>query len=47
MIGPRNSQRCLARPDTPRELQKLIEVTGGGTCYETQFGGCRNDGTTN
>jgi hypothetical protein len=39
--------RCLARPDTPRELQKLIEVTGGGTCYKTQFGGCRNDGNTN
>ncbi len=39
--------RCLARPDTPREIQKLIEVTGGGTCYKTQFGGCRNDGNTN
>jgi hypothetical protein len=39
--------RCLSRPDTPRELQELIEVTGGGTCYKTQFGGCRNDGNTN
>ena len=39
--------RCLSHSETPRELQQLIEVTGGGSCYKTQFGGCRNDGNTN
>jgi hypothetical protein len=39
--------KCISNPETPREIEELIEVTGGGTCYKTQFGGCHNDGNTN
>lgn len=39
--------RCLQHADTAREVTELVELTGGGTCYEAQLGGCGGNNNAN
>ena len=38
---------CLRHPETPTSVEELVQLAGGGTCYKTQIGGCRNDNNEN
>lgn len=38
---------CLRHPETPASVEELVQLAGGGTCYKTQLGGCRNDNNEN
>ena len=38
---------CLRHADTPTAVEELVQLAGGGTCYKTQIGGCRNDNNEN
>jgi hypothetical protein len=39
--------RCLEHTDTPREVQVLVQISGGGTCYKGQLGHCDNNDNNN
>lgn len=39
--------RCLQHPDTAREVTELVQLSGGGTCYEAQLGGCGGNNNAN
>jgi hypothetical protein len=39
--------RCIAHPETPREVEALVQISGGGTCYDAQLGGCSNENNAN
>lgn len=39
--------RCTHSVDAPREVEVLIQVSGGGTCYGAQLGGCNSNNNTN
>jgi hypothetical protein len=39
--------QCLKYGDTASEVEELVQLSGGGTCYKSQVGGCRNDGNSN
>ena len=32
--------RCIKYPDAIREVEELVQYSGGGTCYQGQQGGC-------
>jgi hypothetical protein len=38
---------CIKYPDTQHAVEELVRLQGGGTCYKSQIGGCRNDNNTN
>ena len=38
---------CLKYTETPHVVEELVQMSGGGTCYKSQIGGCRNDNNTN
>jgi hypothetical protein len=38
---------CLKYPDNPKQVEELIQFTGGGTCYNSQLGGCGTNGNGN
>ena len=39
--------RCLKYTDTVKEVEELVRFAGGGTCYNSQQGGCGNNGNGN
>jgi hypothetical protein len=39
--------RCISHPDAPREVEALVKISGGGTCYDKQLGGCSNENNAN
>ena len=38
---------CRLYPETPKQVQELVEWRGGGTCYDAQEGGCGGNGNGN
>jgi hypothetical protein len=38
---------CKLYPETPKQVQELVEYRGGGTCYDAQEGGCGANGNGN
>jgi len=38
---------CKLYPETPKQVQELVEWRGGGTCYDAQEGGCGGNGNGN
>jgi len=38
---------CKLYPETPKQVQELVEYRGGGTCYDAQEGGCGGNGNGN
>lgn len=39
--------RCIAHTDTPREVEVLVQISGGGTCYTGEIGHCDNNNNQN
>jgi hypothetical protein len=39
--------RCLKYPDTPKEVEVLIQYSGGGQSYKAQAGGNQGNGNDN
>jgi hypothetical protein len=39
--------RCTKYADSVREVEELVQQTGGGTCYQAQGGGCGGNGNSN
>jgi len=39
--------KCIKYPDTPKAVEELVEFKGGGTCYQSQEGGCSGNGNSN
>lgn len=39
--------RCTKYPDAIREVEELVQYTGGGTCYQSQQGGCGGNNNGN
>jgi len=39
--------RCIKYPDAIREVEELVQFTGGGTCYQSQLGGCGGNNNGN
>ena len=38
--------RCIKYPESPKEVEELIQYSGGGTCYDAQQGGCGANGNS-
>ena len=38
---------CTKYPDTPKQVEELVKYAGGGTCYQSQEGGCGGNGNSN
>ncbi|HET7500574.1 MAG TPA: hypothetical protein VFK02_06205 [Kofleriaceae bacterium] len=38
---------CIKYSEVPRQLAELVQYTGGGTCYQSQQGGCGANGNSN
>jgi len=38
---------CLKYPDTPQQVMELVSFSGGGSCYNSQAGGCDGNNNTN
>ncbi len=38
---------CTKYPDTPKQVEELVKYSGGGTCYQSQEGGCAGNGNSN
>ena len=38
---------CTRYPDTPKQVEELVKYSGGGTCYQSQEGGCGGNGNSN
>jgi hypothetical protein len=39
--------RCIKYDEVPREVQELLQYSGGGSCYQSQLGGCAGNGNSN
>lgn len=39
--------RCIKYSEIPKEVEELVQYTGGGTCYQSQQGGCAGNGNSN
>lgn len=39
--------RCIRYPDVVREVEELVQYSGGGTCYQSQLGGCGGNNNSN
>lgn len=39
--------RCTRYPDVIREVEELVQYTGGGACYQSQLGGCGGNNNSN
>jgi hypothetical protein len=39
--------RCIKYPDTPKEVAELVQYSAGGTCYQSQQGGCGGNNNGN
>lgn len=39
--------RCIKYPDTPKAVAELVQYSGGGTCYQSQQGGCGGNNNGN
>jgi type II secretory pathway pseudopilin PulG len=38
---------CIKYSDTPKQVMELVSVSGGGSCYNAQAGGCDGNNNTN
>jgi hypothetical protein len=38
---------CTKYSEVPRQFEELVQYTGGGTCYQSQEGGCGANGNSN
>lgn len=39
--------QCIKNPELPKQVSELVQYTGGGTCYQSQIGGCDGNGNSN
>jgi hypothetical protein len=39
--------RCTKYSEVPKEVEELVRYSGGGTCYQSQQGGCASNGNSN
>ncbi len=39
--------RCTKYPEVIREVEELVQYTGGGSCYQSQQGGCGGNNNAN
>jgi hypothetical protein len=39
--------RCIKYDEVPKEVEELVQYSGGGTCYQSQEGGCASNGNSN
>src|SRR5262245_14617585 len=39
--------RCIKYGEVPKEIEELVQFSGGGTCYQSQQGGCASNGNSN
>lgn len=39
--------RCIKYGEVPREVEELVQYSGGGSCYQSQQGGCAGNGNSN
>jgi len=39
--------RCIKYPENVKEVEELVQYSGGGTCYQSQQGGCWGNGNSN
>ena len=39
--------RCTKYAENPKEVEELVQYSGGGTCYQSQQGGCWGNGNSN
>jgi type II secretory pathway component PulK len=39
--------RCFKYREVPKEVAELVQFSGGGTCYQSQQGGCASNGNSN
>lgn len=39
--------RCIKYGEVPKEIVELVQYSGGGTCYQSQGGGCASNGNSN
>jgi hypothetical protein len=39
--------RCIKYGEVPKEIAELVQYAGGGTCYQSQQGGCAGNGNSN
>lgn len=39
--------RCIKYGEVPREVGELVQYSGGGSCYQSQQGGCAGNGNSN
>lgn len=39
--------RCIKYPENMKEVEELVQYSGGGTCYQSQQGGCWGNGNSN
>jgi hypothetical protein len=39
--------RCTKYPENMKEVEELVQYSGGGTCYQSQQGGCWGNGNSN
>lgn len=39
--------RCVKYGEVPKEVEELVQYSGGGTCYQSQEGGCASNGNSN
>ncbi len=38
---------CIKYADTPKQVEELVLYNGGGSCYQSQLGGCGGNGNNN
>jgi hypothetical protein len=38
---------CRLYPDTPKQIMELVQLSGGGSCYDGQIGGCGGNANSN
>lgn len=38
---------CIKYPDTPKQIEMLLEFNGATSCYHSQVGGCGGNGNSN
>lgn len=41
------TSRCTRYREVSREISELVQFSGGGTCYQSQQGGCASNGNSN
>jgi len=39
--------RCIKYGEVPKQIVELVQYSGGGTCYQSQQGGCASNGNSN